>query len=116
MCFLRVFKACCDRPETGLACARVYGEDGELRSDIRMKGVRDPFSEGMKGLKKGYTGYFHRAVLQQELEYPTDCYLIRTELLKQYPDRTAEKLWTQLQKDGYAIYYEPWAVMYESRQ
>lgn len=114
--FWKVLKACCDRPETGLACARVYGEDGELRSDIRMKGVRDPFSEGMKGLKKGYTGYFHRAVLQQELEYPTDCYLIRTELLKQYPDQTAEKLWTQLQKDGYAIYYEPWAVMYESRQ
>ena len=68
--FFSELLACCGRPETGMACARVYGKDRRLRGGVRMAGVRDPFSKGLEGLKAGYTGYFHRAVLQQELEGP----------------------------------------------
>ena len=107
--------ACCRRPETGMACARVYGRDRRLSSDIRMAGVRDPFSGGMKGLKEGYSGYFHRALLQQELESPTDCFLVRRELLDGKRSVSVEELCAHLKEKGYPIYYEPWAVMYESR-
>ena len=82
-----------------------------------MRGVRDPFSDGMKGLKFGYTGYNHRAVLQQELELPTDCFMARTEVLKsnvpEDGELSVEMLTAKLAKSGYHIYYEPWAVVYE---
>ena len=98
-----------------MACARVYGRDRRLSGDIRMAGVSDPFSEGMKGLKAGYSGYFHRALLQQELESPTDCFLIRRELLGGKKTVSVPELCARLKSQGRPIYYEPWAVMYESR-
>ena len=113
--FFSELLACCGRPETGMACARVYGKDRRLRGGVRMAGVRDPFSKGLEGLKAGYTGYFHRAVLQQELEGPTDCFLIRRELLGDRREISLPELCARLKKEGYPIYYEPWAVMYESR-
>ena len=113
--FFSELLACCGRPETGMACARVYGKDRRLRGGVRMAGVRDPFSKGLEGLKAGYTGYFHRAVLQQELEGPTDCFLIRRELLGDRREISLPELCAWLKKEGYPIYYEPWAVMYESR-
>ena len=113
--FFSELLACCGRPETGMACARVYGKDRRLRGGVRMAGVRDPFSKGLEGLKAGYTGYFHRAVLQQELEGPTDCFLIRRELLGDRREISIPELCARLKKEGYPIYYEPWAVMYESR-
>ena len=82
-----------------------------------MQGVQDPFSDGMKGLKAGYTGYNHRATLQQELETPTDCFLVRTDVWKAcVPEGggvSVEELAANLTASGYHIYYEPWAVMYE---
>ena len=113
--FFRELLACCQRRDAGMACARVYGKDKRLRCDISMEGVHDPFSSGMKGLKAGYTGYFHRALLQQELESPTDCFLIRRELLGDGQTVSVPELCAQLKEKGYHIYYEPWAVMYESR-
>ena len=113
--FFSELLACCGRPETGMACARVYGKDRRLQGGVRMAGVRDPFSKGLEGLKAGYTGYFHRAVLQQELEGPTDCFLIRRELLGDRREISIPELCARLKKEGYPIYYEPWAVMYESR-
>ncbi len=115
--FYAILQACCDRPDTGLACARVYDSKRRLRGDIRMRGVHDPFSDGMKGLKAGYTGYNHRAVLQHEPETPTDCFLIRAKLLREQMEAeqglTVEGLAEALVSSGYHIYYEPWAVLYE---
>ena len=114
--FFRILKACCDRPDTGMACARVYDAAKRLSSDIRMQGVADPFSTGMKGLKAGYTGYNHRAMLQQELMEPTDCFLVRREVLEACGAGkvlSLEALAANLKASGYHIYYEPWAVMYE---
>ncbi len=117
--FLPLLKACADRPLAGMACGRVYDKRKRLTTDIRMKGVRDPFSKGMQGLKKGYSGYFHRAALQQELETPTDCFLIKREVLqgiregRSVSQMTPDELAESLRKAGFHIYYEPWAVMYE---
>ena len=53
--------------------------------------------------------------IQQELEAPTDCFLIRRELLGERETVSVPELCRQLKEKGYHIYYEPWAVMYESR-
>ena len=107
--------SCCERPETGLACARVYDKKGRLSSDIRMKGVADPFGAGMQGLKKGYSGYFHRALLQQELAVPTDCFLVKRELLKDLEQVSIQEVCEIVEAAGRKILYAPWAVVYENR-
>lgn len=95
----------------------MYDARKRLAGDIRMRGVKDPFSDGMKGLKYGYTGYNHRAVLQQELEQPTDCFMVRADILKtcvpEGGEVSVETLAAKLTESGYHIYYEPWAVLYE---
>ena len=113
--FMEELISSCERPEIGLVCARVYDKRKRLSSDILLKGVRDPFGESMKGLKEGCTGYFHRAVLHQEVEAPTDCFLVKGELLKGKDRITLEELCAAIKKQGYRMVYNPWAVVYESR-
>lgn len=113
--FIEELLSCCERPRIGVACARVYDRKQRLSSDIRMKGVRDPFGESLKGLKRGYTGYFHRGILHQEVEFPTDCFLVKGELLRGMEQLTIEELCGFVTKQGYRMVYDPWAVVYESR-
>lgn len=113
--FLEELLSCCERPKIGIACARVYDRKGRLSSDIRMAGVRDPFGGSMKGLKEGETGYFHRAVLHQEITAPTDCFLVKGRLLKGTEKLTVKELCAYIRKQGYRMVYNPWAVVYESR-
>lgn len=105
----------CERNEAGLVCARVYDRKGRLSSDIRMKGVQDPFGKGMKGLKKGYSGYFHRVLLQQEVEEPTEVFLIKRELLEGLEHVKIEEICKRVREKGLKILYTPWAVVYEAR-
>lgn len=113
--FLEELCSCCERPEIGIACARVYNRRKRLSSDIRMKGVHDPFGGSFEGLKEGCTGYFHRGVLHQEIEAPTDCFLVKGKLLKGIERCTIEELCAFIVKQGYRMVYDPWAVVYESR-
>lgn len=126
--FFRELRVACERPGVGMACARVYDVHGRLSHSVVMAGVRNPLGITMKGLKKGYLGYFHRACLQQELLEPTDCFLIKgkllEELLRRYKEGDSDKdtvtldmVWmgAQVRKMGRRIMYEPWAVLYEQR-
>jgi len=107
--------SCCRRKDAGMACARVYDRKGRLSSDIRMKGVQDPFGKGMKGLRQGYSGYFHRALLQQELEAPTDVFLVKRQLLNGLEQVTIKEICEIVREKGYRILYAPWAVVYENK-
>ena len=107
--------SCCARPEVGIVCARVYDRNRRLTSDIRMAGVQDPFGAGTKGLKEGYTGYFHRVMLQQEIAVPTDCFLVREELLEGLESFTIRELCEKIRRQGYRMVYDPWAVVYERK-
>ena len=115
--FLQELMSVCERPEVGMACARVYGKDGKLANDVRMAGVQDPFGRSTKGLGKGYLGYVHRACLQQEILEPTDCFLMKAEVFRKLTDGMAEvditKLIEQGKNLGYRAVYDPWAVLYE---
>ena len=80
-----------------------------------MEGVRDPFGRSLQGLKRGGSGYFHRAVLCQELTKPTDCFLVKGSLLKGAGKLTIGGLCVYIRKQGYRMVYNPWAVVYEGR-
>ncbi len=113
--FLEELCSCCTRPGIGIVCARVYDRQKRLSSDLSMKGVRDPFGSSMKGLRTGCTGYFHRAVLHQELTAPTDCFLVKGSLLRGKETLAPQKLCEEIRKQGYRMVYHPWAVVYEDR-
>lgn len=114
--FFRELISVCKRPGVGIVCARVYGADGRLTKDIAMAGVQNPFGQSMKGLKKGYLGYFHRACLQQEVLQMTDCFLMKAELLPKLKyEADLEQLADQVRKLGYTVVYDPWAVLYERK-
>ncbi len=113
--FLEELVSSCSRPEVGIACARVYGRDMRLSSEVCMSGVRDPFGTGTRGLKKGYTGYFHRAVLQQEITEPTDCFLVKSRFLQGAKELTVKEICETVRKQGCCIVYDPWAVVYGGR-
>ncbi len=105
----------CQRPGIGIVCARVYDRRKRLSTDIHMEGVRDPFGRSLQGLKRGGSGYFHRAVLCQELTKPTDCFLVKGSLLKGAGKLTIGGLCVYIRKQGYRMVYNPWAVVYEGR-
>ena len=113
--FVQELLSVCERPGIGMACARVYGKDGKLANDVRMAGVSDPFGRSTKGLGKGYLGYVHRACLQQEILEPTDCFLMKAEVLRQVPESVDDikGLTEQVKELGYRVVYDPWAVLYE---
>ena len=124
--FLEELKSVCDRPEVGLACARVYDARGRLSHAVEMAGVSSPFSLSVKGLRRGYLGYFHRACLQQEILGVTDCFLMRGELFSRlarlYREETAGEtgmdvdwLAGQVRSMGYGVVYDPWAVLNEGK-
>lgn len=107
--------AAASRPDAGIVCGRVYDRKGKLMSDVRMKGVQDPFGTGTKGLKKGFAGYFHRVLLQQEVEEPTEVFLIKRELLEGLEHVKIEEICKRVREKGLKILYTPWAVVYEAR-
>ncbi len=124
--FLRELVSVCERQETGIACARVYGADGRLSHPVEMEGVHNPFFQTMEGLKEGYLGYFHRACLQQETARVTDCFLMRGEVYarlvgenrkdgEELVSLSLERLSAQVRRMGYRIVYNPWAVLYERK-
>jgi len=123
--FLQELISVCERPDVGIACARVYDRQRRLTSDIRMKGVRNPFGQSTRGLKAGYLGYFHRACLQQEVEAVTGCFLMRAEVLKTVAEALrkstdaesitieVDQLVQKVREMNYRVVYDPWAVLYE---
>ncbi|MCI8854514.1 MAG: glycosyltransferase [Lachnospiraceae bacterium] len=124
--FLEELKSVCDRPEVGLACARVYDSRGRLSHEVEMAGVRSPFSLSVKGLRRGYLGYFHRACLQQEILGITDCFFMRAELFSRlarlYREEscketglTVDWLAEKVRSMGFWVVYDPWAVLNEGK-
>ena len=115
--FLEELVSNLERPDVGVVCARVYDRRGRLSSDVRMAGVADSFGKSLEGLKKSCTGYFHRAVLQQEIVEATDCFLVKAGLFCSSSPENGEigsARWCEkIRNKGYRVVYDPWAVLYE---
>ena len=108
----------CLREGIGMAGGRILSEQGNL-----LYGRMEPDKTGNlvfadAGLQKGFTGYFHKAILQQNTEGVSHrLFAVRKELLDAWqPDEnlSAEEAMKQLcsfvKKSGYRISYVPEAT------
>lgn len=53
------------RRKAGAVGGRIYDSDRKLKYGAKILGLNGPAGDAFAGLKAGYTGYFHNAVLQQ---------------------------------------------------
>ena len=108
----------CLREGIGMAGGRILSEKGEL-----LYGRMEPDAEGKlyfadAGLPKGFTGYFHKAILQQNTEGVSHrLFAIRKELFEAWKPEDAdssEEMMKQLcsfvKQSGYRISYVPKAT------
>lgn len=108
----------CLRNDVGMAGGRILSNKGEL-----LYGRMEPEKSGKlvhadAGLPKGFTGYFHKAILQQNTEGVSHhLFAVRKELFdawKPEGDGTSEELMLQLcafvKEQGYRISYVPIAT------
>ena len=114
----------CLRDGIGLAGGRILSEKGEL-----LYGRMEMDGEGRlvyadAGLPKGFTGYFHKAILQQNAEAVSHrLFAVRTDLFKQWEPKSAEsseelmmQLCSYVKKSGYRIAYVPFATANRKRE
>ena len=114
----------CLRPGIGMAGGRILSKKGEL-----LYGRMEPDENGRlvyadAGLPKGFTGYFHKAILQQNTEGVSHrLFAIRIDLFKGWEPKateSAEELMLQLcsyvKKSGYRIAYVPIATANKKRE
>ena len=113
----------CLRKDIGMAGGRVLSEKGEL-----LYGRMEPDEEGVlvhadAGLPKGFTGYFHKAILQQNTEGVSHrLFAVRKDLFRKWQPESSgssEELMEQLcafvKKSGYRIAYVPLATANRKR-
>ena len=115
----------CTRPGIGMAGGKIVSEKGEL-----LYGRMEPDQNGRlcfadAGLPKGFTGFFHRSILQQNTEGVSHrLFAVRKELFEQWnpeeTETTEEELMLQLcsfvKKRGYRISYVPSATAVMKRE
>lgn len=70
--FVETFLGSAMRPQTGAVGGRVYGSDRRLRYGAKILGLNGFAGDAFAGLKLGYSGYFHKAVLQQNFHAVSD--------------------------------------------
>ena len=63
--FLETFLGNAQRPYVGAVGGRVYDNSGRLVAGAKILDLNGLAGDAFEGLKFGYTGYFHKAVLQQ---------------------------------------------------
>ena len=111
----------CLRDGIGMAGGRILSKKGEL-----ICGRMEPDQTGRMihadaGLPKGFTGYFHKAILQQNTEGVSHrLFAVRKDLLNKWQpesDGTSEELMLQfcefVKEQGYRISYVPIATAHE---
>lgn len=120
---LRQLSVNCLRNGIGMAGGRILSENGELLYGRMEPDQKDVLVHADAGLPKGFTGYFHKAILQQNTEAVSHrLFAVRTSLLKEWqPDisESSEELMMQLclfvKKSGYRISYVPIATANRKR-
>ena len=113
------------RPGIGMSGGKIISDKGEL-----LYGRMEPDQNGLlifadAGLPKGFTGFFHRSILQQNTEGVSHrLFAVRKDLFEQWnpeeAETTEEELMLQLcsfvKKRGYRISYVPSATAVMKRE
>ena len=122
--FLELFLGNAQRPEAGAVGGRIYDSAGRLKHGAKILGLNGLAGDAFAGLKIGYTGYFHKAVLQQNFHAVSGkAMMVRREIFlkaggfsEDVEDRLKDvDLCLKLEQMGYKNIYEPGIVLLEQR-
>lgn len=105
----------CLRDEIGMAGGRILSEKGVLIGGRMEPGEDGKLSYADAGLAKGFTGYFHKAILQQNTKgVPFELFAVRRELFEKWnPGEFAssevamQELCSFVESEGFRITYVP---------
>lgn len=111
----------CQRPEVGAVGARLYYLDDTVQHAGIIIGIGGVAGSVFVGMKRGYTGYMHRAAIQQDLSAVTAaCMMIKRSVFEE-AGRLEEQLKVafndvdlclKIRKNGYLIVYDPYVELY----
>ena len=111
----------CQRPEVGAVGARLYYPDDTVQHAGIIIGLGGDAGRVFVGMKRGYTGYMHRAAIQQDLSAVTAaCMMIKRSVFEE-AGRLEEQLKVafndvdlclKIRKNGYLIVYDPYVELY----
>ena len=111
----------CQRPEVGAVGARLYYPDDTVQHAGIIIGIGGVAGSVFVGMKRGYTGYMHRAAIQQDLSAVTAaCMMIKRSVFEE-AGRLEEQLKVafndvdlclKIRKNGYLIVYDPYVELY----
>lgn len=111
----------CQRKEVGIVGAKLYYPDDTVQHAGIVVGIGGIAGNMFVGLKRGYTGYMHKAVIQQDLSAVTAaCMMIKREVFQQV-EGFEEKLKVafndvdlclKVRKAGYLVVYDPYVELY----
>ena len=116
----------CQRPEVGIAGARLYYPDNTVQHAGIVMGIDGIAANMFPGLRRGQEGYFHKAAIQLNYSAVTAaCLMVPTEIYQQVGGME-EKLAVafndvdfclRVGKEGYLVVYDPFveAYHYESK-
>lgn len=111
----------CQRKEVGIVGAKLYYPDDTVQHAGIVVGIGGIAGNMFVGLKRGYTGYMHKAVVQQDLSAVTAaCMMIRREVFRQaggFEERLKVAfndvdLCLKVRRAGYLVVYDPYAELY----
>ncbi len=119
--WLQEMLAHCQRREVGIVGARLYYPDDTIQHGGIIVGIGGVAGSVFVGLKRGYSGYMHKAALQQDLSAVTAaCMMIKREVFNK-AGGFEEKLKVafndvdlclKAREMGYLVVYDPYAELY----
>jgi GT2 family glycosyltransferase len=122
--FLETFLGNAQRPDIGAVGGRVYDSSHRMRSGAKVLGMDGLAGDLFAGLKLGYTGYFHKAVLQQNFHAVSgSAMMVRREYFlkvggfsEDVEDRLKDvDLCLKLEQTGLRNVYDPGIVLIEQK-
>lgn len=119
--WLEELLANCEREEVGIVGAKLYYPDDTVQHAGIVVGIGGIAGNMFVGLKRGYTGYMHKAVLQQDLSAVTAaCMLMKRKAFEEVGGFEEKlkvafndvDLCLKVRKAGYLVVFDPFAELY----
>lgn len=122
--WLEIFLGNAQRAGVGAVGGRVYDNSRKLRYGAKILGLNSPAGDAFAGLPFGYTGYFHKAVLQQDYHAVSGkAMMVKREhflrvggFSEDVEDRMKDvDLCLKLEQSGFLNVYDPGIVLIEQK-
>lgn len=111
----------CQRPEVGAVGARLYYPDDTVQHAGIIIGIGGVAGSVFVGMKRGYTGYMHRAAIQQDLSAVTAaCMMLKRTVFEEAGGLEEQlkvafndvDLCLKIRQKGHLIVYDPYVELY----